>query len=65
MVGDSINIASRLQGKAATGEILLTDAAYQPISATQPGAVRVEYLLKGISHPVGAYRLSQGAKRMM
>ncbi len=49
MVGDSINIASRLQGKAATGEILVTDAAYKSISAAFPGAVRVEYLVKGIS----------------
>ena len=57
MVGDSINIASRLQGKAASGEILVTDAAYKPISAPFPGATRVEYLLKGISHPVAAYRL--------
>ena len=57
MVGDSINIASRLQGKAATGEILVTDNAYKPISAALPGAIRAEYLLKGISRPVAAYRL--------
>jgi class 3 adenylate cyclase len=57
MVGDSINIASRLQGKAASGEILVTDEAYEPISAAFPDAVRVEYLVKGISHPVAARRL--------
>src|SRR5919106_6078303 len=57
MVGDSINIASRLQGKAASGEILVTDEAYKPVSAAFPGAVRAEYLLKGISHPVAAHRL--------
>ena len=57
MVGDSINIASRLQGKAATGEILVTDEAYKPISAAFPGAIRAEYLLKGISRPVAAHRL--------
>ena len=60
MVGDSINIASRLQGKAASGEILVTDEAYQPIRAAFPGAIRAEYLLKGISHPVAAHRLSRG-----
>ncbi|PYJ66836.1 MAG: hypothetical protein DME76_16175 [Verrucomicrobia bacterium] len=60
MVGDSINIASRLQGKAATGEILVTDAAYKSISAAFPGAVRVEYLVKGISHPIAAHRLPRG-----
>jgi class 3 adenylate cyclase len=32
MIGDSINIAARLQAKAATGEILVTAEAYQPIS---------------------------------
>lgn len=61
MVGDSINIASRLQGKAATGEILVTDEAYKPISAAFPDAVRVEYLVKGISQPVTARRLSRAA----
>jgi adenylate cyclase len=60
MVGDSINIASRLQGKAATGEILVTDEAYKPISAAFPGAIRAEYLLKGISQPVAAHRLYRG-----
>jgi adenylate cyclase len=61
MVGDNINIASRLQGKAATGEILVTDEAYQSISAAFPGAIRVQYLLKGISHPIAAHRLSRGS----
>jgi len=64
MVGDSINIASRLQGKAATGEILVTAEAYKSISAVFPDAIRVEYLLKGISHPVVAHRLFRGPSAM-
>jgi adenylate cyclase len=36
MVGDSINIASRLQGKAGTGEILVTAEAYKAIRAAFP-----------------------------
>jgi adenylate cyclase len=60
VVGDSINIASRLQGKAASGEILVTDDAHKQISAAFPGAIRVEYMLKGISHPVVAHRLVRG-----
>jgi len=60
MVGDSINIASRLQGKAASGEILVTDDAYKPVSAAFPDAIRAEYLLKGISRPVVAHRLFRG-----
>ena len=64
MVGDSVNIASRLQGKAATGEILVTAEAYKPIRTAFPGAVRVEYLLKGISHPVAAHRLLRSPSAM-
>jgi adenylate cyclase len=63
MVGDAINIASRLQGKAATGEILLTEQAYKPISAVYPNAIRVEYLLRGIAQPVAAYRLAAQPER--
>ena len=59
MVGDSINIAARLQGKAARGEVLVTEDAYKPVSAAFPDAVRVEYLLKGFSRPVAAHRLIQ------
>jgi adenylate cyclase len=57
MVGDSINIASRLQGQAAAGEILVTADAYKAISATFTRATRAEYRLKGISQPVAAHRL--------
>jgi len=32
MVGESINIASRLQGQAAPGEVLVTEDAYNAIS---------------------------------
>jgi adenylate cyclase len=61
MVGDSINIASRLQGQAAPGEVLVTEDAYKAINRAFPGAMRVEYLLKGISPPVAAYRLVRDA----
>jgi adenylate cyclase len=60
MVGDSINIASRLQGKAASGEILVTDDVYKAVSAAFPGATPAEYLLRGISRPVAAHRLVRG-----
>ena len=63
MVGDRINIASRLQGKAATGEILITAEASKPISGVFADASRVEYLLKGISHPVAAHRLFRARAR--
>jgi adenylate cyclase len=56
MVGDPINIAARLQGMAAGGEILVTEDAYNTVSAAFPDAMRVEYLLKGFSQPVAAYK---------
>jgi adenylate cyclase len=57
MVGDSINIAARLQGNGARGEVLVTEDAYKAVSAAFPDAARVEYLLKGFSQPVTAHRL--------
>jgi class 3 adenylate cyclase len=57
MVGDSINIASRLQAQAAAGEVLLTEDTYNAISSVFPNARRAEYLLKGVSQPVAARRL--------
>jgi len=57
MVGDTINIAARLQGHATPGEVLVTEDVYKPISSAFPGAMRAEYLLKGISQPVAAHRL--------
>jgi class 3 adenylate cyclase len=53
----------RLQGKAASGEILVTAEAYKPISGGFADASRVEYLLKAISHPVAAHRLFRGPER--
>jgi adenylate cyclase len=64
MVGDSINIASRLQGQAAPGEVLVTEDVYKAINAVFPGAMRVEYFLKGISPPVAAYRLVRDPSAM-
>jgi len=55
LVGDAINIASRLQGEAAAGTILLTQDAYDVVHATFPLASRREYQLKGIAQPVAAY----------
>ncbi len=59
MVGDSINIASRLQGQAAPGEVLLTKDAYDAVRAVFPRAERAEFPVKGIPKPVVAYKLMQ------
>ncbi len=59
MLGDAINIASRLQGEAAPGEVLVTEDAYNAISTAFPRMQRREYELKGIARPVVAYALKQ------
>jgi adenylate cyclase len=59
MVGDTINIASRLQGEAAAGEVLLTQDAYDAVRATFPRSERREHELKGIAQPIVAYSLKR------
>jgi adenylate cyclase len=55
-VGDVVNTASRLQGRAAGGEIMLSERAADGLPA-RVGA-RVELALKGKSGRQTAYRVS-------
>ena len=59
MVGDTINIASRLQGEALAGEVLLTEDAYNAVRPAFPGSEQRQYRLKGIAHAVVAYAVKQ------
>jgi class 3 adenylate cyclase len=59
MVGDTINTASRLQGKLAPSEMSVTAEGYQSISSFFPAAIRMEYLFRGPAQPVPAYRLAR------
>ncbi len=61
VMGDVANIASRLQGLASPGEILVSDAVYEAVQGAFPDAHKRELELKGISHPVVAYTLTQVA----
>jgi adenylate cyclase len=61
MVGDTINIASRLQGEAAGGEVLLTEDAYDAVCAAFPRSERRQYQLKGIAQPIVAYAVKPPA----
>jgi adenylate cyclase len=55
-IGDVVNTASRLQGQAAGGEIVLSDRVAEGLT-TKIGS-RVELSLKGKSTQQVAYRIS-------
>jgi adenylate cyclase len=55
-VGDVVNTASRLQGEAAGGEIVISERVAKGLS--EPAGTRVELTLKGKSEPQVAYRVT-------
>jgi len=54
-LGDVVNTAARLQGKAKPGQLVISERVYQEVSGRYPGAQRVELELKGKSEPVPAH----------
>ena len=57
VLGETTNLASRLQSQAAAGEVLLSDETHRRLgSAISATAEQLE--LKGIAHPVTAYRVA-------
>ena len=58
VLGDTVNVAARLQGAAAAGEILLTEETYEPVAGRFPDAARRELELKGKSGTVAARVIS-------
>jgi class 3 adenylate cyclase len=57
-IGDVVNLAARLQGKANAGEILISDASYIQHSTDFPEATSEEIMLKGFREPVKVYRFA-------
>jgi adenylate cyclase len=55
-VGDVVNTASRLQGQAAGGEIVLSERVAAGLP--EPAGTRIELTLKGKSEPQVAYRVT-------
>jgi adenylate cyclase len=47
VLGDTVNIAARLQGEAAPGELLISEATYQAVQAGFPDAPERQLDLKG------------------
>jgi adenylate cyclase len=56
-VGDVVNTASRLQGEAASGEVVLSDRVAAGLPEAERGAP-VELMLKGKAEPQAAYRVT-------
>ena len=55
-VGDVVNTASRLQGQAAGGEIVISERVADRLP--EPVGARTELTLKGKSEPQVAYRVT-------
>jgi adenylate cyclase len=60
VLGDTVNVAARLQGAAAAGEILLTEETYAHVAGIFPDVPSHEIELKGKSEPVRARAIVVG-----
>lgn len=56
-IGDVVNLAARLQGKANAGEILISDETYFKHPTDFPEATSERLVLKGFREPLKAHRL--------
>jgi adenylate cyclase len=60
VLGDGVNIASRIQGLAESNEIVISERVYDDIKNKE--GLEVEFLgeraLKGVSKPIGIYKVS-------
>lgn len=54
VIGDTVNVAARLQGAATAGEILMTEETYAHVASRYPDVPSREIDLKGKSEPVRA-----------
>ncbi|MDH3444594.1 MAG: adenylate/guanylate cyclase domain-containing protein, partial [Deltaproteobacteria bacterium] len=52
VLGDTVNVAARLQGAATAGELLMTEETYTNVAAKYPDLPEREIELKGKSEPV-------------
>lgn len=59
VLGDTVNLASRLVGEAKPGEIVLDDATWRAVSGRVRGTALGEHVLKGITRPQRLWRLDE------
>ena len=57
-IGPVVNLASRLQGAAAAGEILVTTDVFNQVKDQFPNAQNRKLTLKGIDDPINVYVLA-------
>jgi len=57
-IGSVVNLASRLQGAAAAGEILISDDVFKQVKDQFPNARNKTLTLKGINNPVNSFVLT-------
>jgi len=61
VIGDAVNLASRLQGQAAAGEVLISEEAHRRtrdwLSGQRLTATEEALQLKGLDQPVKSFRL--------
>ena len=58
MMGDVVNIGSRLQNLAGPGEVLVSEEADEQVKGAFPSAQGRELEIRGIGEPVKAYSLA-------
>jgi adenylate cyclase len=59
VLGDTVNVAARLQGAAAPGEILIAQETFAQVEKQFPNATRRELELKGKSDTVIAWEIAR------
>ena len=64
MLGNEVNLASRLADRAKPGEILVTDRTMMKAQEAATGEIVDEVTLAGVSRPIKIYSLARpGASR--
>jgi class 3 adenylate cyclase len=59
VVGPVVNMASRIQGAAQSGDVLVSEDVYRHVERLYPGALSRETTFKGIEKPVKTYVLKR------